>query len=524
MRRLILGAALLLALGSAPLTGTPAEALPNRLALTPPMGWNDWNAFGCAVDEALVQGTADAMVASGLRDAGYRYVNIDDCWMAPARDGAGRLVPDPVRFPHGIAGVAAYVHARGLKLGIYESAGTATCAGYPGSLGHETTDAQSFAAWGVDYLKYDNCNHQNVPDRQRYEAMRDALAATGRPIVYSLCNWGLADVWTWGAGVGNLWRTTGDINASWGSLLSIFHANVGLAAYAGPDGWNDPDMLEVGNGMPFTEDRTGFSLWAQMAAPLLAGTDLRTATPATLSVYGNRDVIAVDQDTLGRQGRLVDLAGGLDVLAKPLAGGDVSVVLFNENAGRATVTTTPAAVGAPGAPSYRLTNLWSKVVTTATGTISASVPGHGVVMYRVTPGTGSSVGGTYGLVGASSARCLDVYGNRTAPGTAVEIWSCHGGANQRWTPTATGELRVQGGCLDAHDNGTAPGTRVQLWTCNGGANQQWRLNPDGTVTGVQSGLCLDVTGGDTPAGNVDGVLVELWTCNGGPNQQWALRP
>jgi alpha-galactosidase len=300
---------------------------------------------------------------------------------------------------------------------------------------------------------------------------------------------------------------------------------VGLTQFAGPGGWNDPDMLEVGNGMSFTEDRAEFSLWSEMAAPLISGTDLRGATPATLSLYTNADVIAVDQDSLGRQGREVSASGGLDVLAKPLSNGDVAVVLFNENSAAATISTTAAAVGAASSSSYRLTNLWSKVVTSTTGTISATVPGHGVVMYRVATGTGTSVGSTGELVGASSNRCLDVNGGQTANGTKVQIWDCGNGANQRWTPTAANELRVYGGtlCLDAYDNQTAAGTKVELWSCNGGANQQWRLNPDGTVTGVQSGLCLDVTGGNMPAGNVNGTQVELWTCNGGANQQWALR-
>jgi alpha-galactosidase len=529
MRRTIrLLAALLLASAAVPVvalaTAAPAAALSNGLALTPPMGWNDWNSFGCNVSEQLVEQTADIMVSSGLRAAGYQYVNIDDCWMSSSRNSAGQLVPDPAKFPDGISGVANYVHGKGLKLGIYESAGTATCAGYPGSLNHEQTDANSFASWGVDYLKYDNCNNQGVPWQQRYDAMRDALAATGRPIVYSLCEWGENNVWTWGASAGNLWRTTGDINASFGSMLSIFHSNVGLAQFAGPGGWNDPDMLEVGNGMSFTEDRAEFSLWSEMAAPLISGTDLRSASTATLSLYLNSDVIAVDQDSLGKQGTEVSSSGGLDVLAKPLANGDVSVVLFNENSSTATISTTASAVGKASASSYRLTNLWSKVVSTTTGSISASVPGHGVVMYRLASGSGSSVGGTTELLGASSGRCLDVYNGQTTPGSKVEIWDCANGTNQRWTPTAANELRVYGGtqCLDAYNNQTSAGTVVELWTCNGGANQQWRLNPDGTITGVQSGLCLDVTGGNTAAGNVNGTAAELWTCNGGANQQWAL--
>jgi alpha-galactosidase len=510
---------------AAPHPAAVTPALDNGLAKTPPMGWNDWNAFGCGVSEALVEQTADYLVSSGMAAAGYDYVNIDDCWMTSSRDANGNLVPDPTKFPDGISGVAAYVHARGLKLGIYESAGTATCAGYPGSLGHEQQDANSFAAWGVDYLKYDNCNNQGVPDEQRYTAMRDALANTGRAITFSLCNWGDASVWTWGASVGNLWRTTGDIQPNFASMVSNFHTDVQLAQYAGPGAWNDPDMLEVGNGMSYTEDQAEFSLWSELAAPLLSGTDLRSASQATRNIYLNKNVIAVDQDPLGRQGTEISSSGGLDVLTKPLTGGDVAVTLFNENDSAATISTTAAAAGAPAGSSYRLDNLWSNDITSTTGAISATVPAHGVVMYRVSPGSGSSVGGTSELAGASSGRCLDVNGGSTTPGAKVDIWDCDGGSNQEWTPTTAGELRVYGGadCLDAYDNQTTAGTKVELWTCNGGANQQWRLNPDGTITGTQSGLCLDVTGGDQTSGNVNGVAAELWTCNGGANQQWALR-
>ncbi|MFI6072231.1 glycoside hydrolase family 27 protein [Actinoplanes sp. NPDC051343] len=501
----------------------PAAALGNGLALTPPMGWNDWNTFGCNVNAQLVEQTADTIAAAGLQAAGYQYVNIDDCWMSSSRSSSGHLVPDPAKFPGGITAVANYVHGKGLKLGIYESAGTATCAGYPGSLNHETTDAADFAAWGVDYLKYDNCNNQGVDWKVRYNAMRDALAATGRPIVYSLCEWGQDSVWTWGAGTGNLWRTTDDIQANYNSMLSIYHQNVGLYPYASKGAWNDPDMLEIGNGMSYQEDRSEFTLWSAMAAPLLIGADLRNATPQTLGIYRNAGVIGVDQDSAGVQGRPVTTTGGLDVLAKPLAGGDVAVTLFNENAGRATISTSASAVGMAASSQYKLTNLWSNVVTTTTGSISASVPGHGVVAYRVSPGSGTSIGVARQLVSSVANRCLDVYNNETANGTAVENWDCNTGANQKWTPTAAGELRAYNGtvCLDA--NGSASGSKVTIWTCNGGTNQQWRLNPDGTITGVQSGLCLDIIGGNNDAGRANGALAELFTCNGGSNQDWQLR-
>ncbi|WP_443077410.1 glycoside hydrolase family 27 protein [Streptomyces sp. SP17BM10] len=373
---------------AAPAAAAPAGAA--ALALTPPMGWNDWNAFGCKVSEQLIEQTADAIVATGLKAAGYEYVNIDDCWMTHER-ADGHLVPDPVKFPHGIAGVADHVHAKGLKLGIYESAGTETCALYPGSLGHEQQDAADFAAWGVDYLKYDSCpGYQPISARERYKAMADALARTGRPIVYSICNWGDQDVVSWGAELGQLWRTTNDIDPTYQRMLEIFHVNVKLADHAHPGAWNDPDALEVGNGMTADEGRAHFSLWAAMAAPLLAGTDLRTATPETMAIIGNTEVIAVDQDPLGKQGRPVTMADGLDVLAKPLDDGSVAVTLFNENAERAVISTTASAVGLPAADRYVLRDLWEHTTGETPGAISASVPGHGAVMYRVTPaGSGS---------------------------------------------------------------------------------------------------------------------------------------
>ena len=388
-RRLLAGAmAPLLVAGTsawlvtAPSAG-PAAALANGLALTPPMGWNDWNAYKCNVSESLIKQTADKIVSSGLAAAGYEYVNIDDCWMQSTRDAGGNLQPDRAKFPDGIAGTAAYVHSKGLKLGIYEDAGTHTCKGYPGSLGHEYQDAKQFASWNVDYLKYDNCYNQGVSAQTRYTTMRNALQAAGRPMVYSICDIGLSSPWLWAANVGNLWRTTPDIQPNYSSMLSNFHKNVMLAQYAAPGHWNDPDMLEIGNGMTATEDRTEFSLWAEMAAPLLAGDNLLAATSTTLSILGDKAVIAVDQDSLGRQGRMIRSSAGLDVLAKPLSGGDVSVVLFNETSTTATVSTTASAVGKSGASSYTLTDLWSGAVRTTSSEISASVPGHGVVMYRV---------------------------------------------------------------------------------------------------------------------------------------------
>jgi alpha-galactosidase len=521
---LLVAAVPVIALASAP----PATALGNGLALTPPMGWNDWNAYGCNVSEQLVEQTALAIHNDGMQAAGYQYVNIDDCWLASSRDASGNLVPNASKFPDGIAAVASYVHSLGLKLGIYEDAGTATCAGYPGSYGHEQQDASLFASWGVDYLKYDWCNipfssfpsqtHQQVA-QTLYTRMRNALSATGRAIAFSMCNGWDSSVQpaSWAAPVANLWRTTTDIQASFASMLSNFHTNAALAGSAGPGAWNDPDMLEVGNGMSATEDQSEFSLWAEMAAPLIEGSNLVTATSGTLSILTNKAVIAVDQDSLGKQGAEISSANGLDVLAKPLANGDVSVALFNETGSTATISTTAAAVGKTGASSYALTNLWTGATSTTSSAISASVPAHGTVMYRVAGGTTvTNPSGEIQAVGA--AACLDVPNSSQVNGTQVDIWTCNGGSNQIWTETSAHQLTVYGGaiCLDAYNNQTAPGTKVEIWSCNGGANQQWQLNANGTITGVQSGLCLDVTGAST----ANGALAELWTCNGGSNQQW----
>jgi hypothetical protein len=386
-----LAAAGLTLAGAVALTAQPASALENGLARTPPMGFNNWNSTACRADfnEAMVKGIADIFVAHGLKDAGYQYVNLDDCWAEKTRDGSGNLVPNKARFPNGIKAVADYIHGKGLKIGIYTSAGTKTCnkdGGFPGGLGHEKQDANLFASWGIDYLKYDNCNNGGVDAKQRYRAMRDALKATGRPIVFSLCEWGQNKPWEWASDVGNLWRTTGDISDSWTKTVNILHANEKLAQYAGPGHWNDPDMLEVGNGKQSdTEYRSHFSLWAIMAAPMLIGTDLRKASATTFAILENRDVIDVDQDKLGKQGTLLTRTNGLAVYVKPLANGDRAVALFNESGATATIGTTASAIGLSGS-SFTLKDLWSKASRTTTGAISASVPSHGTVMYRVAAG------------------------------------------------------------------------------------------------------------------------------------------
>jgi len=382
----LLAAGTLAALHVAPPAAEAASIPPPGPISAPPMGWNSWNRFGCNIDESLIRSTADAIVANGLDAIGYKYVNIDDCWMAPTRDAQGRLRSDPTRFPSGIAALATYVHNKGLKLGIYSSAGTATCQGLPASLDHETIDANTFASWGVDYLKYDNCNNLGRPAADRYRVMGQALRASGRAIVYSICNWGQENPWLFGPTVGGaLWRTTGDISDSWGSMTSLLDQQAGLEPFARKGAYNDPDMLEVGNGgMTGTEYTAHFSLWALLSAPLILGNDLRSMSSGTLSIIRNTDVVAVNQDWAGSQGRRVRDFGETEVWAKPMSDGSAAVVLFNRTGTTSTIATSAAEVGLGGSSSYTLRNLWSGATSTTSGSISASVPSHGVVMYRVT--------------------------------------------------------------------------------------------------------------------------------------------
>ena len=373
-----------------------ASAEANGLAPTPPMGWNDWYSTYCGVSAQLVEQTAREMVSNGMKAAGYDYVNIDDCWMAPSRDSSGNLVADPTRFPGGITPVADYVHSLGLKLGIYEDAGTSTCAHFPGSFGHEAQDAATFASWGIDFVKYDRCNipYSGFPGESEQQAqqtlytrMSNALKATGREIVFSMCNPDPGDdPWQWGAPISNLWRTTTDIEDNFGSILATFEGTVGLFGDAGPGAWNDPDLLQIGNGGSSRLEYTSeFSLWAEMSAPLIASTNIAALTPAELAVYENPNVIAVDQDPLGVPGAPISSAHGLWVLAKRLTGGGRAVVLFNSTNTAATIATSAAAVGLRARHIYRLHNLWTNAVTQASGAIRAFVPGHGVAMFTVAP-------------------------------------------------------------------------------------------------------------------------------------------
>ena len=382
--------------GMAAMMPGPARGLDNGVARTPPMGWNSWNKFACdGINEKVVRASADAIVANGMKDAGYEYVVIDDCWQT-GRDAAGNIVADAAKFPSGIKALADYVHSKGLKFGIYSDAGTKTCAGRPGSMGHEYQDAQQYANWGVDYLKEDWCSTlPGQSSESSYTLMRNALAATGRPIVFSICEWGSTKPWLWAGPVGNMWRATSDIQDCWdckkpwggNGFVQIIDQMDPIYSYAGPGHWNDADMLEVGNGgMTKEEYRSHFSLWAIFSAPLLAGNDLEHMTPDTREILLNKEVIAVDQDTLGLQGRRVKKAGDLEVWSKQLADGGRAVVLLNRGAKAATISADWRDLGYPSTLPATVRNLWTmKDEGKKTGSFAAEVPSHAVVMVRVTP-------------------------------------------------------------------------------------------------------------------------------------------
>jgi alpha-galactosidase len=373
---------------------TAAPAIDVSLAPTPPMGFNTWNRFGCNVDEKLIRETADAMVSTGMLEAGYKYLVIDDCWQV-ARGADGRIVADPQRFPGGMKALADYVHSLGLRFGLYTDAGPKTCQGRPATLGFEEIDAATYADWGVDYVKEDWCDADDLNPRVQYARFSEALRKTGRPIVLSICEWGRNDPWTWAAGIGQLWRTTADIEDRWESLVWIINANSRLYEAAGPGHWNDPDMLEVGNGgMTYEEYKAHFSLWAVMAAPLMAGNDLRHMTEATKSILLNREVIDVDQDPLGVQGRIIIERGyGGQVWMKPLADGSRAVALLNLTEKELELYVRWSQIGIPAGPA-RVRDLWAHRdlgVHTDLGThfdqrFVTSVPAHGVVLVRIQPG------------------------------------------------------------------------------------------------------------------------------------------
>jgi alpha-galactosidase len=391
-------AAVTLAVVVAIAPGSASPQAPQGAAQTPPMGWNSWNYFAGKVTDKNIRDSADQIVASGMKDAGYIYVNIDDTWEGE-RDASGVLHTNS-KFPD-MKALADYVHSKGLKLGIYSSPGPKTCANFEGSLGHEEQDAKMYAEWGIDYLKYDLCSFipavmlKQAPNDKAaqmrlmiaaYEKMGKALKATGRPIVYSLCQYGWDNVWEWAPGLGgNSWRTTGDIEARWQSVYDILEQQKGLATYAGPGHWNDPDMLEVGNGrLSLAENRTHFSMWAMLAAPLLAGNDLPNMKPAIKEILTNRDVIAINQDPLGHQARHIYSNGEVEVWARDLKGGAKAIAIVN--VGSDVNSTHPfhidlARIGLHGAQQAR--DLWTGKETELTDNMSIELPSHDILLLRI---------------------------------------------------------------------------------------------------------------------------------------------
>ncbi len=378
-----------------------------NMAPVPPMGWNSWNRFGCDVNEKMLKETADMLVETGMRDAGYVYLVIDDCWHGE-RDSLGFIQEHPDLFPSGMKDLANYIHARGLKFGIYSSAGFKTCAGRPASRGHEYQDAMVYASWDVDYLKYDWCGTEGLSAYGAYMTMRDALYQAGRPVVFSLCEWGNNKPWLWGAEMGHLWRTTGDICAIFDGfedhvtyktlgVLQILDLQDTLRTYAGPDGWNDPDMLQVGNGMTIAEDRAHFTMWCMLAAPLMAGNDLRNMSPETIEILMNREAIAIDQDPMGVQGFPFKKDGDLHTWLKPLSEGKWAICFLNRGTGDIPLTIDWTQFVVKDELSgqhldanknvYSIRDIWAKeeMGTTGSNDLTTLLPGHDVFCVVLTP-------------------------------------------------------------------------------------------------------------------------------------------
>jgi len=527
----------------------PAAALNDGLARTPPMGWNSWNKFHCNINETIIRQTADAMVSTGLRDAGYVYLTVDDCWSAMSRNSSGNLQSDPTDFPSGMKSLGDYIHARGLKFGIYASIGTATCTGLtPGSLNNETRDVATFASWGADYIKADRCHADGLDYPMIYARWRDAIKASGRPMVLSASVHGFQSPWIWGPGVAHQWRILGDINDSWPRVLSQIDKDTPLAQYAGPGGWNDPDMLEVGNGhMTDTEYRSHFGMWAMLAAPLIAGHDVRSQSAATTTILTHPEVLAVSQDAVGYQARRVsDNGAGLHIYSKVVSGTNVRVAaLFNRSDVTANMTVSWSQLSLPSAPAT-VRDLWARADrgTFASG-YTASVPSHGIVIVRVaststgptptpsptpTPCATCGFSGYYRITPRHSGKAVVVQSASTANGANVFQWTYGGSAtNDEW------ELRSIGGgyhrVINRHSGkdmvvqsaSTAEGANIFQWTYGGTAtNDEWAIVSVGSgyyrLTNRNGGKSAEVVG----AGTADGADVVQRTYSGGTHQQFQL--
>ncbi|WP_328619746.1 ricin-type beta-trefoil lectin domain protein [Streptomyces sp. NBC_00354] len=511
-------ALLALCLAPAPAAAEPYATSDSPLALTPPMGWNNWAHYMCDIDEAKVVANADALVSSGLAAKGYDTVTVDDCWMTKSRDADGSLVVDTQKFPHGMAWLGEYLHAKGLKFGIYEDAGSLTCERYPGSGSpdgggpdHYAQDARQFASWQVDYVKMDGCNLWVPPGKTKEQAYRDAynavaegLRASGRDMVLSASapayfqqgEWGGSDwhkVLGWVGETGQLWREGKDIkvyNATapatsrWSSVLGNYGYNRWLGRYAGPGNWNDPDFLIAGApGLTEAESRSQVGLWAMMAAPFILSSDVSKLTPAGLAALGNTDVIALDQDPMGRQGAVLSANATFEVLARPLANGDRAVAVLNRSAGTRDISVPLSDIGL-----YSCTvdakDLWSGRSTEVSTSLTGKVAAHDTAVFRLTPREGCGAAVPTGQITGNGAQCVD--GVNTSGVGAVVLAPCTAAADQRWVLGPEASVRLTGKCLSAGEDGV-----VELAACAPGEpGQGWTHRRDGALVEDVSGLCL----------------------------------
>ena len=474
---------------SAAASGTPAPRAhdPHDVAATPPMGWNDWYTFYCNVDENLVKQTADAMVSSGMRDAGYDYVNLDDCW-AGQRDADGNMTADPKKFPHGIKALADYVHGKGLKLGVYTDVGTKTCAGYEAGYDNEARDVNTFASWGVDFVKVDWCAvpFQDFPGMSKqdvaktlYSRWSKAFDAAPRPMLFSMCVWEEAvESWEFAPGLAQMWRTSTDYSDNWDAFLRNGDQAARLHDLAGPGGWNDPDILMVGHGqLDDTSYRSQFSMWSMAAAPLLAGNDLRSMSAATKQILTNKEVVAIDQDRLGKAGYKVRATADEDVWARPLANGDTAVLLVNRTDRDRLVKTDATELGLAESPLYAARDLWQHKTFSSAGTFSGYLPPHGARMLRISrKGVGLDTAVSWGTTATGTVPGLDV--TVAAPGEPVTL---------QGTAVNDGVLPVPGASasLTVPDGWTAtPAGAVKLpWIgrAGGSAATQWQVEPSAAI-------------------------------------------
>lgn len=559
------------------LTGTvtapSAEASPtatspsgNALAVTPPMGFNNWARYGCGTNvpnsgdqgpsQQLILEQAQALVDTGLAAKGYDTVTVDDCWTTMARGSDGNLVTDTAKFPNGMGYIGTQLHKMGLKFGIYGDIGTATCGGFPGSWGHFQQDADLFASWGVDFLKLDGCNMPSsagsatgyikaytdfAAAMKANASKRDMVFSESSPAYFYI---GASDLSDWydvidGASrSGQLWREGYDVkmrhaggsawdNATNGAgIMAQYAYNSLLSRYAAPSSWNDPDFLITGDALTDEESRSQFALWSMMASPLILSTDVASLSANSLATVGNKDIIAIDQDPLGRQAGVVSRNGTIDVLARPLANGDRAVSLLNRGSTAVAAGTTLTDVGFLGgsACSASVKDLWTGATTTSAG-ISATVPPHGTAIFRVKPGAGCTGQQPTGQITGIGGKCVDDSGAGTAAGNPVVLYSCNAAANQRWTLPDDGTVRTLGKCLDAvhRSNSTYTGYWAALNPCDGSATQKWTYKRNGFLENTAvPGHCLDAYASRTTDSNP--LLVD--TCaNSRPNQQnqvWAL--